>query len=87
VPDYKLPKCWIGHPITIHGGALVGEHTDGTRVITQEDCNPACHCSTPMQAFFCMEGHMLECHAGMNCAEARCAHYIQQMENEKYENY
>ena len=36
--------------------------------------NPACHCPTPMAAMFCMEGHMLECHAGMDCATARCSH-------------
>lgn len=36
--------------------------------------NPDCHCPNPMAAMFCMEGHMLECHAGMSCVEAACGH-------------
>jgi len=66
--DYKLPRCWIGHPV-------------GTRVIAEEDCNPGCHCLHPMQAHFCMEGHMTECHAGMNCEEAECSHYLRDAED------
>jgi hypothetical protein len=37
--------------------------------------NPNCHCSTPMVAMFCMEGHPTECHAGMDCATAQCSHW------------
>jgi hypothetical protein len=36
--------------------------------------NPDCHCTNPMQAMMCMEGHLTECHAGMDCATARCSH-------------
>lgn len=39
-----------------------------------EPGNPACYCPTPMAAMLCMEGHMTECHAGLDCAEARCSH-------------
>ncbi len=77
---YKLPICWIGHPIS-RGAASVGitvplgEHTNGTEIITEDECNPNCHCHNPMQAHFCMEGHMTECHSGMTCEEAECSHY------------
>ena len=71
---YKLPKCWIGHPSV--NGSIVGEHTDKTLTITENDCNPKCHCLSPMQAHFCMEGHMTECRAGMDCEEAECSHYV-----------
>jgi len=84
--DYKLPRCWVGHPRTIYGGAVVGEHTAGTGMITEDDCNPACHCiSSPMQAHFCMEGHMTECHAGMSCEQAQCSHYLLDKEFEQDE--
>ena len=66
-----------------HGKAVVGEHTDGTELITEADCNPNCHCVNPMQAFFCMEGHMTECHAGMRCSTAECSHY--EMERELFD--
>jgi hypothetical protein len=37
--------------------------------------NPACVCwPNTMKAFFCPHGHMLECHAGQTCEEARCSH-------------
>jgi len=37
-------------------------------------CNPRCHCPTAFHQFFCMEGHMTECHAGYNCEQAGCSH-------------
>jgi len=58
---YLLPRCFIGQTL------------DGQNVITEDLCNPKCHCLTPMQAFFCAEGHLTECHAGMNCREAKCS--------------
>ena len=65
--EYKLPLCWVGHPRT------AGE----PELVQPEDCNQSCHCtSNPMQAIFCMEGHMTECHAGMSCEEAQCSHYL-----------
>lgn len=37
--------------------------------------NPICECRVnPMRAFFCSQGHLLECHAGYDCAMADCAH-------------
>lgn len=30
---------------------------------------------SPAACMFCMEGHTLECHAGMTCSEAECSHY------------
>ena len=36
--------------------------------------NPNCVCSDPMQSMFCTTGHMTECHSGLACSEARCAH-------------
>jgi hypothetical protein len=44
--------------------------------------HPACHCPTPMAAMVCLEGHMLECHAGQTCEEAQCSHYARDMEDE-----
>ena len=36
---------------------------------------PNCRCrGNPMAAMFCMQGHMLECHVGMDCATAKCSH-------------
>jgi hypothetical protein len=86
--QYKLPLCWVGHPSTNHPETvdfIVGKHTDKTRVITVEDCNPKCHCAnSPMQAMFCMEGHMTECHAGMTCEQAQCSHYQRSLGSEDY---
>lgn len=59
---YKLPRCFIGQKI------------EGGGVVTEEMCNPNCHCKTPVEAMFCMEGHMTECHAGMTCDQAECSH-------------
>lgn len=73
--NYKLPICWIGNPIGRAGVIVLGNHTYNTEVVTMADCNPNCHCLHPMQSHFCMEGHMTECHAGMNCEEADCSHY------------
>jgi hypothetical protein len=52
------------------------EKFDGKgKKITSDQVNLACQCTNPMQAFFCMEGHMTECHVGMTCEEAECSHY------------
>jgi len=37
--------------------------------------NPKCICPTIQAAFFCMTGHMLECHYPLTCAEAECDHW------------
>ena len=49
------------------------------------DQNPKCICPTRWAAFFCMTGHMLECHYPMSCQEAECSHYereVAAVENE-----
>lgn len=44
--------------------------------------NPNCcyHQNNPMAPMFCIEGHLTECHQGMDCEEARCEHYKTQIE-------
>ena len=77
--DYKLPICWLGKSITVideETGKMIGV------AVTEEMVQPACHCPKEMEAFFCMEGHMTECHAGKTCEEAECSHYESQMDNE-----
>lgn len=72
---YKLPTCWLGVPFTryVQKGKkfveVVSNHT-------QEDIQQGCVCTDPRQAFFCMQGHLTECHVGMTCEEARCSHYL-----------
>ena len=63
---YKLPKCWLGQEM---------DTPTGKRAITAAEINPKCHCANELQAFMCMEGHLTECHAGMACGKAECAHY------------
>ncbi len=48
--------------------------------------NPDCHCYTAMQAMYCPEGHMLECHAGMDCQEAECEHYLRETEADTFDD-
>lgn len=67
---YKLPKCWIGKSMNV----MWADGTTGMQVITEADVNLKCHCEHELQAFFCGEGHMLECHVGMTCEEAECSH-------------
>ena len=31
---------------------------------------------SPVACMLCQEGHILDCHAGQTCEEARCSHYI-----------
>lgn len=39
------------------------------------DENPMCQCKgNPMKAFWCMTGHMTECHFPYNCSTAACSH-------------
>lgn len=64
---YKLPRCWLEKAQT---------HDGETRYIAEEEVNRDCVCSTPMEAFWCMEGHLTECHKGMSCSEAECSHLV-----------
>lgn len=71
---YKLPKHWLGRKMVvpvIEEGRIYGS----TRKVTESDINPDCHCVHPMASHLCMEGHMLQCHAGMTCQQAGCSHY------------
>jgi hypothetical protein len=37
--------------------------------------NPNCQCwPNPIAAFFCITGHMTECHYPLSCAQAKCSH-------------
>lgn len=41
------------------------------------DQNPLCQCkANPMAAFFCQNGHMLECHYPYDCSTAACSHLL-----------
>lgn len=33
-----------------------------------------CGAVSPMACMFCSQGHMTECHYGMDCEEAQCDH-------------
>jgi len=68
---YKLPLCWLGKSQWV----ISEDQTRREQVITEAEVNLQCLCSNPMEAFFCMEGHMTECHVGMSCEEAECSHY------------
>jgi hypothetical protein len=35
---------------------------------------------SPVACMFCGEGHLLNCHAGQTCEEAKCSHYLQEAE-------
>ena len=35
---------------------------------------------SPVACMFCQEGHILDCHAGKTCQEARCSHYLAEVE-------
>ena len=71
--DYKLPRCWLG----------TQQSKDGQfRTITAEEVNMECTCTTPMQAFMCMEGHMTECHKGKSCVQADCSHLAQYQDDD-----
>lgn len=68
--DYKLPKCWLGKSLS----TIKDNDQAVDKVITEEMVNMSCLCSNEMQAFFCGEGHLTECHVGMRCDEAECSH-------------
>jgi len=41
--------------------------------------NPKCQCwPNMMAAFWCMTGHMTECHYPYSCTEAECSHWAAQ---------
>lgn len=49
----KLPRCWLG----------MWKSSDGKFIIANEDdINPACTCTVPIQAFMCKDGGLHECH-------------------------
>lgn len=55
----------------------VQTHIGPIRSYPPPDEQPNCQCQgSPMRAFFCPTGHMLECHVGMDCATARCSHLL-----------
>jgi hypothetical protein len=69
--NYKFPACWLGK-----SRSIISEDSEAqTKIFTEADINPRCLCLNEMQAFFCSEGHLTECHVGMTCEEAECSHY------------
>ena len=38
--------------------------------------------TSPMACMFCPYGHMTECHYPLDCEEAECSHYQQEMEED-----
>lgn len=54
----------------IHGQAV-----NGSSYYEPPETNLNCLCyPNMMQTMFCMQGHLTECHVGMNCSEAKCSH-------------
>ena len=47
----------------------------GYRVIANGNC--PFHATQTMACMFCNQGHLLECHQGMDCHEAQCDHLLQ----------
>lgn len=86
MPDYKLPICFLGTTHQLFGMDASGKPM-GDLVITEEMVEMNCQCLTARKAFFCMEGHLTECHVGKTCVEAGCDHYRRQRENEREEDY
>jgi hypothetical protein len=41
--------------------------------------------TSPLACAMCLEGHLLECHAGMTCRQAQCNHFFQEEETFKSE--
>jgi hypothetical protein len=66
--QYKLPRCWLAQQIQEDGVS---------RSVRLDEIEPDCKCTTPMAAFYCMTGHMTECHPGKTCREAECSHLKQ----------
>ena len=69
--NYKLPKCFLGKSM----GVINDKEQMWDRVIGEDDVNLNCRCVGEMQAFFCDDGHLTECHVGMSCEEAQCSHW------------
>lgn len=74
MPEYKLPICWLGQKTQPDNVA-----------ITEDMVNMKCRCRNALQAHFCMEGHMTECHIGMSCDEAECSHWLSEEDQEAYQ--
>lgn len=54
------------------GMILLGKYEPGFIKIQEGYC--PLNAKSPMACTFCMVGHLLECHAPMGCAEAKCSH-------------
>jgi len=54
----------------------MSKYPAGYRVIAEGKCPRGL--SSPLGCMFCLEGHMLECHKGMDCYEAQCDHLLQE---------
>lgn len=75
-PTYKLPRCWLGTPRSVH---IVTKKGIQVVVVERTEIDVevyACKCKTARQAFNCVQGHLDECHVGLSCADAQCSRHI-----------
>jgi hypothetical protein len=54
--------------------SITRRFSSGIDLIKQGKCPKGY--TSPLSCMFCMEGHMLECHAGRTCEQAKCSHYL-----------
>lgn len=59
---------------------LDGKYEPGMARIAAGEC--PLHAQSPMACQFCMCGHILECHHGMTCEQAKCSHLARYIEEE-----
>lgn len=69
----KYPKWMIGQEVV--AGYDIKEDKPVMKICGQNDIHPGCHCNNPGESMMCLEGHLLECHAGQSCDEAHCSHF------------
>jgi hypothetical protein len=57
------------------------EESETVKDYPPPDQNPDCRCYPNLHAaFFCMTGHLTECHYPMSCQEAHCSHLVRYIE-------
>lgn len=76
LPEDLPPSMRESVVIDEHGWALIHGHRQAEHpAYPPPQTNLNCRCYPNMHAaFFCMTGHMTECHYPMSCSEAECSH-------------
>lgn len=80
-----------------HGGSTLTKVKSLVELLFQDKARPrgvdlvaAGKCpygaNSPVACMFCQEGHILDCHAGMTCEQARCSHHLQEAEDARQED-